>query len=260
MQLKKKNPRTNGLRHQIVLGKNKLSKINTLVKKNIKGLKLHAGRCKNTGSITIRHKGAGVKKNYRIIKFNNKKTNSIVISNNYDPFRNAFISLNFDLIKKQFFNSINTNNVFPGTLINCSENIKILSLGDKTCLKSIPTGSLINNISGNLKYAQYIRSAGTFGQLLQKDIDTCKIKLPSNKIIKINIHNFAVIGSVSNSSFNKIVLGKAGKNRYLGIRPTVRGIAMNPVDHPHGGRTNGGRPSVTPWGKPTIGKPTVKKK
>ena len=260
MKLITKKSTTNGIRHLINIEKNKLSKTNKLFKNISKGIKLFAGRSSLTGRITVRHKGSGNKKNYKFVKFNNKTSTSILISNNYDPFRNAFIALNFDLISKKFFNTINTNDNFPGTLLSCNTNPKILALGDKTQLKNIPTGSIINNISGNLKYSQYIRAAGTFGQILQKDLVNCKVKLPSNKIIKININNFATLGVVSNPLANKIVLGKAGKNRYLGIRPTVRGIAMNPVDHPHGGRTNGGCPSVTPWGKPALGKPTVKKK
>jgi large subunit ribosomal protein L2 len=83
--------------------------------------------------------------------------------------------------------------------------------------------------------------------------------MPSNKILKVSVKNFATLGIISNVLANKVIIGKAGINRHLGKRPSVRGIAMNPVDHPHGGRTNGGRPSVTPWGKPALGKPTVKK-
>ena len=91
-------------------------------------------------------------------------------------------------------------------------------------------------------------------------MDSCKVKLPSGSVISVPIDSLATLGSISNSQQNLTVVGKAGRNRLKGIRPTVRGIAMNPVDHPHGGRTNGGRPSVTPWGKPTKGKPTVKNK
>jgi large subunit ribosomal protein L2 len=128
-------------------------------------------------------------------------------------------------------------------------------------LQNIPAGSIIHSLSFNKKLNSiYIKSAGTFGQLIQKNNFFCKIKLPSSKIIEVSNSAFATIGIVSNSQHSNVVLGKAGRNRNKGIRPSVRGIAMNPVDHPHGGRTNGGRPSVTPWGKPTRGKPTSKKK
>ena len=101
---------------------------------------------------------------------------------------------------------------------------------------------------------------GLFCQIVQKQVNSCKIRLPSGLIISVDNKSLATVGSISNSQHNLIKIGKAGRNRLRGIRPTVRGIAMNPVDHPHGGRTNGGRPSVTPWGKPTKGKPTAKNK
>ena len=137
-----------------------------------------------------------------------------------------------------------------------------MKLGFRTVLKNIPTGSVINCLSfSKLKNQKinFIRSAGTFGQIVQKNFLFSKIKLPSNQIIEVPTSSFATIGSVSNNLQKFIVFGKAGRRRLLGNRPSVRGIAMNPVDHPHGGRTNGGRPSVTPWGIPTKGKPTVKK-
>ena len=128
-------------------------------------------------------------------------------------------------------------------------------------LKSVPPGSIIHSLSvSSIKNAQYIRSAGTFGQLIQKDLQHCKIKLPSGQIITVPLDSYVTLGIVSNFQHNLTYIGKAGRNRLNGIRPTVRGVAMNPVDHPHGGRTNGGRPSVTPWGIPTKGMPTVKKK
>jgi len=134
-----------------------------------------------------------------------------------------------------------------------------LRLGFRTLLKNIPTGTIINCLSLQKdKKVKYIRSAGTFGQIIQKNILSCHIKLPSNQIIIVSANSYATIGVISNLKNNLVVLGKAGRNRLMGHRPSVRGIAMNPVDHPHGGRTNGGRPSVTPWGIPTKGKPTVK--
>jgi large subunit ribosomal protein L2 len=140
----------------------------------------------------------------------------------------------------------------PGTLTSCNINGEDLKLGYRTRIKNIPTGSIVNNLTVNSRtIGQYIRSAGTYGQIIQTDQSKAKVRLPSNIIIKISTEAFASIGMLSNIKHNSTCLGKAGRSRFLGRRPTVRGVAMNPVDHPHGGRTNGGRPSVTPWGLPT---------
>ena len=260
MKLNKLKPTSNGSRHTILLKKNLLSKNSKVVKQLLKGIKNTSGRSTLTGRITVRHKGGRCKKLYRILDTTPCNTFSIVVSVLHDPNRNTFISLNFDLLNRNFFNTSNTNFIYPGSIIVSSSKILDLKLGYRTALTDIPTGSLINNLSiNNLKNSTYIRSAGTFGQIIQKGLDVCKIKLPSNKILEVPTSALATIGSVSNKQHNLIVKGKAGRSRYLGVRPGVRGIAMNPVDHPHGGRTNGGRPSVTPWGKPTRGKPTRKK-
>jgi large subunit ribosomal protein L2 len=127
-------------------------------------------------------------------------------------------------------------------------------------MSQIPAGSIIHSISLDYKKeSSLVRSAGTFCQIVQKSLNQIKIKLPSGSVISCPSTSFATLGSVSNFQHNLTLIGKAGKNRLLGKRPSVRGIAMNPVDHPHGGRTNGGMPSVTPWGIPTKGKPTVSK-
>jgi len=170
-----------------------------------------------------------------------------VVANCYDPNRNAFINLNFELENKNFFFGIATNSVFPGCLLKNSKDLNELKLGYRTRIKNIPTGSIIHNLTmdNNIKI-KYIKSAGTFGQIVQCGQKKAKIKLPSKKIIEISNENMATIGIISNAQNNLTTIGKAGINRHKGIRPTVRGIAMNPVDHPHGGRTNGGRPSVSP--------------
>jgi len=261
MRLKKLNPTSNGSRHAVLLKKNLLSKNNRVVKSLLKGFKNFSGRSSLTGRITVRHKGGGCKKLYRLIDKKNDKSISIVVSIFCDPNRNSFVSLNFDLINRRFFYMSNTNLVYPGYLIVLDKNLSDLRLGYRTSLNNIPTGSLVSNLSvSDLTSPNYIRSAGTFGQIIEKSLTFCKIKLPSNKIIKVSTSSLATLGSVSNTKHNLVVKGKAGRSRFLGIRPAVRGIAMNPVDHPHGGRTNGGRPPVTPWGKPTRGKPTVKKR
>jgi large subunit ribosomal protein L2 len=261
MELIKKKAVTNGTRHELNIKKNLLTKKNNIIKTLSQGYKNTSGRSKYTGHITVRHKGGGNKINYRIINFRSQEYISLIISTFYDPNRSSFISLNYDLVNKNFFNTIAVNSIFPGCLILCNSTKTDLYLGYRMSLKSIPPGSLVNNISSNsLNISKYVRSAGTFGQIIQKNLLVCKIKLPSNQIIEVSVDSYATIGVVSNLKHNLIVLGKAGKNRYKGIRPSVRGIAMNPVDHPHGGRSNGGKPCVTPWGIPTKGKPTVKKK
>lgn len=184
---------------------------------------------------------------YRLTNCSNQKSNSVVINTNYDPYRKSFISLNFNLDTKKFCYTLATNSIYPGSLIKNSKNINELKLGFRTDLKSIPTGSIVSNLSKDLiSPGKYIKAAGTLGQLIQKGITTAKIKLPSKRIMEVSTASFASLGIVSNLQNNQIVKGKAGVNRKLGTRPTVRGVAMNPVDHPHGGRTNGGRPSVTP--------------
>jgi len=179
----------------------------------------------------------------------------------YDPNRNIFISLNYNFETKFFFHTSAISKVTPGSLIICQEYTQELRLGYRLKLKNIPVGTLINNVSINHNTAtKYIRAAGTYGQLLQKNNLTCKIKLPSGLIINIFPFSYATIGVLTNATFNKVVLGKAGANRLKGFKPCVRGIAMNPVDHPHGGRSNGGCHPMTPWGKPTRGKKTAKTK
>lgn len=261
MKLVKLKPTTNGTRHQLNIKKNLLSKSSRLLKKDSIGKKNQSGRSSITGRITVRHKGGGCKNIYRKINFKNTFYFGIVVAVYYDPNRSSFISLNYNFMTKYFFYSLATNSVYTGSLVLCDEKDVELRLGYRTVLKNIPTGSIIHSLSLNKKSSSnYIRSAGTFGQLIQKNINFCKIKLPSNIIIKVPSLAFATIGVVSNLQHNLVVIGKAGRNRKKGKRPSVRGIAMNPVDHPHGGRTNGGMPSVTPWGIPTKGKPTVKKK
>ena len=259
MQIFKSKPYTNGVRQYINIKKNLLSKKNTLLKKNIFGFTKFNGRSSLTGRITVRHIGGGCKKRFRKIAFLNEDSLSIVLSIMYDPIRSAFISLNFDLRKKEFFHNIATNGVGAGIIQRSGACDVDLKLGNRTMLKNIPTGSIMHSLSlnGTTKVA---RSAGLFFQIIQKTSTLCKVRFPSGLIREVPNTSFGTLGSVSNSQHNLISIGKAGRNRWLGVRPSVRGIAMNPVDHPHGGRTNGGMSPVTPWGIPTKGKPTVSKK
>ena len=261
MKLIKVNPTSNGIRHKIKLQKNLLCKNNKLIKQLILGTKNWAGRNSSNGRITIRHRGAGCKNLFRIINFTNLPFFAIVLGISYDPNRNIFISLNYNFETKNFFNSSAINKLTPGALIVCQETALEIRLGYRLKLKNIPVGTLINNLAlNNNTLAKYIKSAGTYGQLLQKSNKTCKIKLPSGLLINLLAVSFATIGILTNINHNKIILGKAGFNRLKGFKSKVRGIAMNPVDHPHGGRSNGGCHPLTPWGKPTRGKPTVTKK
>jgi large subunit ribosomal protein L2 len=251
MKIIKSKPVTNGTRHQIKINKAALSKNNRLDKMSFEKFFRCHGRSKVTGRITIRHRGGRAKSRYKTINFLNENQNFIVISLYYDPFRTTFTSLNFDLKTKNFFRTLSTNNVLPGSLLSCNKTFKDLKLGDRTQIKNFQAGSLINNLSINSTQSKFIRSAGTFGQIIQLSLLEAKVKLPSGQILIANPNSFATTGSLSNNQNNLKKLGKAGKNRLVGKRPKVRGIAMNPVDHPHGGRSNGGIPSVTPWGLPT---------
>lgn len=261
MKLIKLRPNTNGTRHVIKIQKNLLAKTNKFSKQSIGGLKNYSGRSSITGRITVWHKGGGCKKLFRELNFSNTEVNAVVVCIMHDPFRSSFVSLNFDLDNLIFFRTLSTNLVYPGSLFCCTKLKNDLKLGNRIQMNHIPAGSIVHSLSLNSKRNSSIgRSAGTFCQIVQKSLNFCKIKLPSGSVINCSSTSFATLGSVSNFQHNLISIGKAGTNRLLGKRPTVRGIAMNPVDHPHGGRTNGGMPSVTPWGIPTKGKPTVKKK
>ena len=260
MELIKSKPNSSGVRHKIFIKKSLLSKTNKLFKQSIVGFKRFVGRSSLTGRITVRHKGSGCKKKFRMIDFSSSHKNSIVISVMYDPFRNGFVALNFDLEKSSFFRSLATNHVGPGSIQVCGINNVDLKLGNRTTLKNIPAGSVLHSLSLTESSCLYSRSAGSFFQIIQKGVTNCKVRLSSGFVKEVPVTSFSTIGSVSNLKHNLISIGKAGRNRLRGIRPSVRGIAMNPVDHCHGGRTNGGRCPSTPWGRPTKGKPTVLKK
>jgi len=236
-----------------LLTKKKLKKI-PLIKNMIVGKKNKAGR-NNTGKITIRHKGGGHKKKYRKIDFI-RTTDSIgiVTSIEYDPYRTAFIASVYDFLNLTCFYIIAPKNLNVGNIVNsgCNAHIKI---GHSLPLNQVPVGTFIHNITlKKNKKAQITRSAGTSAQLIEKTSKHCQILVSSGTYISLSPTCQATIGTVSNefSFFDKI--GKAGRNRWLNKRPAVRGVAMNPVDHPHGGgegKSSGGRSSVTPWGRPT---------
>ena len=260
MLLIKKQVNTPGTRHAIQLTKFLLFKNNKLVKTLIKPHKYHNGRSSQTGHITVWHRGGGCKNVYRKLNYTNINTHSIVIGVMYDSNRNNLNSLNFDLINKKIFNTNAILNTYAGSLLICQQKISDFYLGYRSKIINLPVGSLISNLSRNTEFTSLVRSAGTFAQLIQKQSKNCKIRLPSNQIIVLPLNSYATIGINANLQSNRVVIGKAGRNRYKNIRPTVRGICMNPVDHPHGGRSNGGCHPMTPWGIKTRGKKTVNKK
>ena len=251
-------PTTPSLRHRKLIkkiegfSKNLPLKNQTLYKKN-------SGGRNNQGKITIYHKGGGVKKLYRIIDFKRINAQGIVEKIEYDPNRTSFIGRVFNYKTFSHFYILAPTSLKRGDFIQSGENS---FLKDGNCLpfSKIPIGFLVHNISIKPGYGgKLARSAGTFGQLIQKNDIFARIKLPSGEQRLVLLNNTATLGVLSNVNNCYTVLGKAGSSRWNNKRPTVRGVAMNPIDHPHGGgegKTSGGRPSVTPWGKPTKGKPT----
>ncbi len=232
-------------------------------KKLTKGLSKKSGRGAG-GKISVRRRGGGHKRKYRIIDFKRQKhdVEAKVLSIEYDPNRSARIALvAYEDGDKRYI--IAPEKIKVGdTLINGS-NVKSI-VGNSLILKNIPLGTWVHNIEiypG--KGGQIARSAGTFAQLTAKENKYCNLRLPSGEVRKILSMCTATVGQVGNLEHNKISLGKAGRRRWLGRRSKVRGVAMNPVDHPHGGgegKTSGGRHPVSPWGTPTKGYKTRNKK
>ncbi len=256
--LNKFKPVTPGLRGTVLVSKKHLSK-DKPVKYLTKPLSSTGGR-NNQGRITSRRMGGGVKRKYRLIDFKRNKSdiNATVVRNEYDPNRSAFIALiKYDDGELNYI--IAPKNLNVGDKLISGDNVEIKN-GNCLPLKNIPIGTSIHNIE--LKPgagAQLIRSAGSSAQIVSKESPYVQIKLVSGEIRHINKNSKATIGEVSNPDQKNIKLGKAGRKRYLGFRPKVRGVVMNPVDHPHGGgegRTSGGRDPVTPWGVSTKGKKT----
>ena len=226
--------------------------------------KKHAGR-NSYGKITVRHHGGGNKQKYRIIDFKRAYTNeaATVIGIEYDPNRTAYIAL------LQYEDGTKKYMIAP---VGLTDGDKVYSGADADIkpgntlpIANIPVGTLIYNIElypG--KGGQLVRSAGSFAQLMAKENGMAQVRLPSGEVRLVRLDCVATIGQVSNIEHENVKVGKAGKTRHRGIRPTVRGSVMNPCDHPHGGgegRSPIGRPSpVTPWGKPTNGYKTRNKK
>ncbi|MGB9680036.1 MAG: 50S ribosomal protein L2 [Thermoanaerobacteraceae bacterium] len=216
------------------------------------------------GRITVRHRGGGHKRKYRIIDFkrNKDKVPGKVAAIEYDPNRTAYIALIHYLDGEKRY-IIAPYGLKPGDFIESGEDVDIKT-GNTLPLKNIPLGTVIHNIElmpG--KGAQLVRAAGSSAQLMAKEGNTVQIRMPSGEVRIVSANCRATIGQVSNLDHENIKIGKAGRTRWLGIRPTVRGSVMNPVDHPHGGgegKAPIGHPGpLTPWGKPALGYKTRKK-
>lgn len=217
------------------------------------------------GKITVRHRGGGAKRKYRIIDFKRNKDNipARVATIEYDPNRSAFIALVVyaDGEKRYILAPIG---IKVGDVLVSGPNADIKP-GNTLPMQNIPVGTFIHNIElAAGKGGQMVRSAGTSAQLMAKEGNYATLRLPSGEMRYVRIECRATIGTVSNQTHEIIKIGKAGRKRHMGIRPTVRGSVMNPVDHPHGGgegKTPIGRPApVTPWGKPALGYKTRKTK
>lgn len=227
-------------------------------------LKKHSGR-NSYGRITVRHRGGGYKIKYRLIDFKRDKENvpAKVVAIEYDPNRTANIALlQYADGEKRYILAPNGLNV--GDTVMSGENADI-KVGNALKIKNIPVGTMIHNIELNPgKGGQLVRAAGAAAQLMAKEGNYAQVRLPSGEVRLVRVECKATIGVVGNSEHELVIIGKAGRKRHMGIRPTVRGSVMNPVDHPHGGgegRSPIGRPSpVTPWGKPTLGYKTRKTK
>jgi len=230
----------------------------------LKNLPRSAGRNSN-GRITSRHREAGAKKLYRIIDFKRNKFNveGTVATIEYDPYRNCRICLvKYTDGDRRYILQPKGLNV--GDKIMSADAGLDIKTGNTMKLKSIPVGTLVHNIEMSPGHGgQIARSAGGYAQIMGRDGKYVSLRLPSSEMRYILGECLATIGTVGNEDFSNIVIGKAGRSRHLGIRPQTRGSAMNPIDHPHGGgegKTNSGRHPVSPWGMPTKGYKTRKKK
>jgi large subunit ribosomal protein L2 len=263
MALKKYKAMTNGLRHMTSLD---YSEITTDVpeKSLLRKLNKKSGR-NNQGKITVRHQGGGAKRKYRVIDFKRNKDNipGRVATIEYDPNRTANIALiNYVDGEKRYI--IAPKGLKVGMMIQSGDKADIL-VGNAKTLMSIPVGTVIHNIELHPGAGgQLVRSAGTSAQILGREERYVLIRLTSGEVRKVLGTCRATIGEVGNSDHELVNIGKAGRTRHMGIRPTVRGSVMNPVDHPHGGGEGrqpiGKKGPVTPWGKPALGLKTRKRK
>jgi large subunit ribosomal protein L2 len=255
MAIKSYKPTSAGRRHQTCSTFEEITRARP-EKSLVETLKKTGGRNSN-GRVTSRHIGGGATKRYRIIDFRRDKLDipAKVASIEYDPNRSARIALLHYVDGEKRYILAPLELKVGDTIISSPK--ADIKPGNTLPLRSIPLGTIIHNIEMKLgKGAQLARSAGTFAQLMAKEGKYAQVKLPSGEVRMVLQDCLATIGQVGNIDHENINIGKAGRSRWLGKRPKVRGVAMNPVDHPHGGgegRTSGGRHPVTPWGIPTKG-------
>ena len=264
MSIKTYKPTTPSRRHMSVSGFDGVDKHAKPQKELVEVLKKHAGR-NSYGRITVRHQGGGNRKKYRVIDFKRDKMDvpATVLRLEYDPNRSAYIALvEYTDGERRYILAPVGLNVGDTVLSSAAADIKP---GNALPLANIPVGTVIHNIElypG--KGAQLVRSAGVAAQLMAKENGMATVRLPSGEYRKVRLNCIACIGQVGNVDHANIAVGKAGRKRHMGIRPTVRGSVMNPNDHPHGGgegKSPVGHPGpMTPWGKPAMGLKTRKAK
>lgn len=258
MALKTYKPATPGLRQLIIVDRSELYKGNPEKSLTV-GLTKSGGR-DNFGHVTSRRIGGGHKRKYRVIDFKRNKFDceATVERIEYDPNRTSFIALiNYEDGEKAYI--LAPQRLKAGDKVISSEKADIKP-GNAMPLKSMPVGTIVHNVELKVgKGGQLVRSAGCYAQVVGKDAGYAQLKLSSGELRIVREECLATVGAVSNPDNQNVSLGKAGRARWLGARPVSRGVAMNPVDHPHGGgegRTSGGRHPVTPWGMPTKGAKT----
>ncbi len=258
MALKQHKPTTPGRRGLVLVDRSALWK-GKPERSLTEGLHTSGGR-NNTGRITARRRGGQHKRRYRIVDFKRNKFDvaATVERLEYDPNRTAFIAL-IRYEDGELAYILAPQRLEVGDSVTAGRGVDIKP-GNALPLQSIPVGTIIHNVEMKIgKGGQIARSAGTYAQIIGKDQGYAQLRLNSGELRMVRAECMATVGAVSNPDQQNIKLGKAGRKRWLGKRPSVRGVAMNPVDHPHGGgegKTSGGRHPVSPWGVPTKGKRT----
>ncbi len=262
MALRSFKPTTPGQRQLVLIDRSELWS-GKPVKALTEGKREKGGR-NNNGRITLRWRGGGHKKRYRMVDFKRAKTEMTaeVVRLEYDPNRSAFIAL-IKYEDGELSYIIAPQRLKEGDKVVSGERVDVKP-GNTMPMRNIPIGTIIHNVEMKAgKGGQLARAAGTYVQLVGRDAGYALLRLASGEVRMVRAECRATIGAVSNPDNQNVVIGKAGRNRWLGRRPSVRGVAMNPIDHPHGGgegRTSGGRHPVTPWGKGTKGTKTRQNK
>jgi large subunit ribosomal protein L2 len=262
MALKKYKPTTPGQRQLVLVDRSELWS-GKPVKALTEGVRQKGGR-NNTGRITMRWRGGGHKRRYRMIDFKRRRFDvaAEVVRLEYDPNRSGFIAL-LRYADGELSYILAPQRLKAGDKVVSGDRVDVKP-GNAMPMRNIPVGTIVHNVEMKPgKGGQMARAAGTYAQLVGRDAGYALLRLASGEVRMVRAECMATIGAVSNPDQQNVSIGKAGRNRWLGKKPSVRGVAMNPIDHPHGGgegRTSGGRHPVTPWGKPTKGKKTRQNK